>query len=332
MWLPLVVVTLSVASASAAHRETVQSPTLGSVELVVEPDATGAQLKLLGLDGGTLRSGRLDQTLTEEIESATHVLVDLDGDGQEDILRQMVTATIGAGPQAGVEITQNEAYLWKDDTLTASPHTAALQSRSHGYTALSQAESIRFLRASHQAGAPPVLWGPELDEDARRQALILGDEVLVFSFVVEKSGKRLSVVASRDGTRVAYRFGRPEKVELEVQWTIAAAASMHLEQEDNWGFARYFRRELDVRSGSYVYKVFDNTYERESPLNGVGVVVLNTQTGSSTTLQAKAGSQQGDLLELLRVTGLPNTTVLGNDYDDETCPAQARKKSTARST
>jgi hypothetical protein len=129
------------------------------------------------------------------------------------------------------------------------------------------------------------------------------EEKIVFSCTTGKSAKIVSLCSSKELTKdkgyLQYRFGLPDKIELEFP-----------QQRENtqtaFKYSHYFRAQFDqteisFTSGGYEYAIFDDYNGEQKPARSdQGVRITPPNNGKEITLncRGKAKAQYGDLAEV----------------------------------
>lgn len=128
-------------------------------------------------------------------------------------------------------------------------------------------------------------------------------EKIIFSCTIKKPAKVVSLCASvnvsKDQGYLVYRFGLPDKVELEFPKTLSGT-------QKSFKYSHYFRAvvdetEISFTSEGYKYAIFDNYYGDQNPAIHQQGVRVNAPDEKETTLfcrgRAKADySNLGDVL------------------------------------
>ena len=135
-------------------------------------------------------------------------------------------------------------------------------------------------------------------------SLCESSEKIVFNCTVGKAAKIVSLCSSKELTKergyLQYRFGLPEKIELEYP--------KQREQTQNaFKYSHYFRAqfdqtELSFTSEGYEYAIFDDYNGEQKPAqHEQGIRITRPKNGKEVTLncRGRAKAQYGDLSSVL---------------------------------
>ena len=141
---------------------------------------------------------------------------------------------------------------------------------------------------------------------SQKVSLCTQGEKVFFNCSVKRSAKLVSLCASGDVSKtrgyVQYRFGTPDKVELEYPAEKAGS-------QEKFEYHHYFRAQVDeteisFSSGGFKYSIFDDyNGEMKPAASSQGVRVEAASTGKESTLecQGKAKTSYGELDQILPV-------------------------------
>jgi hypothetical protein len=131
--------------------------------------------------------------------------------------------------------------------------------------------------------------------EVQRGSLCTQSERIIFSCSVKRSGKIVSLCASTDVTKtsgyVQYRFGLPDKIELEFP------AEKERSQE-KFEYIHYFRAQVDetqisFTSGGYNYSVFDEYNGEFKPAVSSQGVRVEAPGGKESSLECQGKARTG---------------------------------------
>jgi len=149
-----------------------------------------------------------------------------------------------------------------------------------------------------QAGAGKLFAAPQPN------TLCAKDERIIFSCPVKRAAKIVSVCASKDLTSergyLQYRFGLPEKIELEYPKDRQAT-------QQKFQYSHYFRAQFEMTSinftiDGYEYSVFDDYNGEEKPTistQGVSVTRPGKPKEVSLACRTKPKADYSDLQAVL---------------------------------
>ena len=138
----------------------------------------------------------------------------------------------------------------------------------------------------------------------RANSLCLTDERIIFSCAVKRTGKIISLCASKDLDKergyLQYRFGLPGKIELEYPKERKGT-------QEKFQYTHYFRAQFDLTAinftiDGYQYSVFDDYNGEEKPAQssqGVSVTAPGKPKEVSFVCRNKAKADYSDLPEVL---------------------------------
>ncbi len=116
------------------------------------------------------------------------------------------------------------------------------------------------------------------------------DEKIIFSCTIKENAKIVSLCSSRELTKdrgyIQYRFGRPEKIELEFP-------KSREKSQQAFKYSHYFRAQVDLTeisftSDNYQYSIFDDYNGEERPARSAqGVKVTPPNNGREVTLSCR---------------------------------------------
>ena len=141
--------------------------------------------------------------------------------------------------------------------------------------------------------------------DAQLQAgsLCQRDEKVVFSCTVTKAAKIVSLCSSKQLTKeqgyLQYRFGLPEKIELEYP-------KQRGRPQDAFKYSHYFRAQVDMTeisfsSNGYEYSIVDDYNGEQKPVQhsqGITITAPNTDKQVVLNCRGRAQAQYADLSEV----------------------------------
>ena len=135
-------------------------------------------------------------------------------------------------------------------------------------------------------------------------SLCLIDEHIIFSCAVKRTGKIVSLCASKDLAKergyLQYRFGLPGKIELEFPKSRQGT-------QQQFRYSHYFRAQVDLTEinfniGGYEYSIFDTYNGEEKPAvseQGVSVTAPGKPKEVSFVCRSKAKADFSDLQAVL---------------------------------
>jgi hypothetical protein len=135
-------------------------------------------------------------------------------------------------------------------------------------------------------------------------SLCAAQEHIIFSCVVRRSAKIVSLCGSKNLTKengyLQYRFGLPEKIELEFPRT-------QTRTQEQFTYSHYFRYQVDLTEinftvDGYQYQIFDTYNGEEKPKvseEGVNVTALGKPKAVTFICRAKAKADYSNLDEVL---------------------------------
>ena len=138
----------------------------------------------------------------------------------------------------------------------------------------------------------------------RANSLCLMDEHIIFSCAVKRTGKIISLCASKDLAKergyLQYRFGLPGRVELEFPKSRTGT-------QQQFRYSHYFRAQVDLTEISfsingYQYQVTDDYNGEEKPaqtVQGVSVTAPGKPKEVSFVCRTKPKTDYGDLQAVL---------------------------------
>jgi hypothetical protein len=134
-------------------------------------------------------------------------------------------------------------------------------------------------------------------------SLCANDEKIVFSCATGKTGKIVSLCASKaltkDSGYLQYRFGLPGKIELE--FPQAREQTQKAFKYSHYFRAQFDQTEISFTSNGYEYAIFDDYNGEQKPARtDQGVRITPPNNGKEVTLncRGKAKAQYGDLPEV----------------------------------
>jgi hypothetical protein len=134
-------------------------------------------------------------------------------------------------------------------------------------------------------------------------SLCANDEKIVFSCATGKTGKIVSLCASKGLTKdsgyLQYRFGLPGKIELE--FPQAREQTQKAFKYSHYFRAQFDQTEISFTSNGYEYAIFDDYNGEQKPARtDQGVRITPPNNGKEVTLncRGKAKAQYGDLPEV----------------------------------
>ena len=159
----------------------------------------------------------------------------------------------------------------------------------------SESQAASIVAGSINAGVPGQL---------QPNTLCDKDERIIFSCLVKRPAKIVSVCASRDLTSergyLQYRFGLPEKIELEFPKDRTAT-------QEKFHYTHYFRAQFDLTEinftiDGYEYQVFDDYNGEEKPAissQGVSVTAPGKTKEVNFVCRARPKADYSDLPAVL---------------------------------
>ena len=140
-------------------------------------------------------------------------------------------------------------------------------------------------------------------EQLQAGSLCEANEKIVFSCALAKPAKIVSLCSSKELTKdrgyLQYRFGLPEKIELEFP-------KQREQTQSAFNYSHYFRAQFDqteisFSQNGYEYAIFDDYNGEQKPAqHNQGVRITPPNNGKETTLtcRGKAKAQYGDLADV----------------------------------
>ena len=139
-----------------------------------------------------------------------------------------------------------------------------------------------------------------LNSDTISGRLCKDNEEIVFSFLLAKNKKVVSLCKDKQGKYLVYRFGTKDKIELEYPQKLDTTSWKAFELygakrfggKTNAGFGDY---NLSFTNNNVTYKIFQ-TWDDESNTSSIGVIAVTDK--KEVILKGDKKSKEGSLLRL----------------------------------
>ncbi len=118
-------------------------------------------------------------------------------------------------------------------------------------------------------------------------------ENILFSFLT--ANRKILCVSEKAKDTIIYRFGTPDKIELEFGGNDICTTNFQHESNYN-NHSGEITNSLSFTSSNYLYSVYDNITHKND--RSVGVQVKNKNTSKTTTIEGLINSAKGSLKEL----------------------------------
>jgi len=168
--------------------------------------------------------------------------------------------------------------------------------------------TLSFIAMAFLVTSGNALWargnGQPGQHSYQPNSLCAAQEHIVFSCEVRRTAKLVSLCASKDLTKekgyLQYRFGLPDKIELEFPKTQART-------QEQFTYSHYFRYQVDLTEinftiDGYGYQIFDTYNGEEKPKiseAGVNVTPPGKPKAVSFVCRTKARADYSNLDEVL---------------------------------
>lgn len=284
----------------------------GKINLAMQQFRENSDAIVFTRDGNTLKTLNFKEDVyhgfydPENISLKSKIfLADINQDKLDDVILYN-TEVIGAGPQAGQEWEDYICFLQSGNSLIKSDYYPEVPCSNPDI----YFKNILFYK---KYGHNPV--GLPVPGSEKPRYLMKENENLIFTMEIEKNNKTLTVAVDHYIRYLVYRFGTPEKIELEIlQNRDDPGNRVTYYEEKNDGFTRFHYKQLTFKTGSYEYVVFNN-YDENGKLDGDGVLIKNLSTKTQFRLNGINTNGNLDLLSSLK--WLEKKYKFGDDYLDE---------------
>lgn len=275
------------------------SEKFGDVTMVVRSDGSGLSIVK---DGQTVR--RYESQPSFNLGGREGILLsDVNNDEAEDLVAYNYDE-IGMGEFAGRGYSTPFVYVSKDNVLVQTPDDFVRALGTGRYARMENDKDdlksiAAFARHYYETGELPLVIGKKVSNSEREEYNLREGELLVFTFLMRDSKKRVTLSLSSNRETLFYRFGAKGKVELEYN---------ERKGQNDQSFTFLFNEEarpvsfvlsgIRFKNAGIEYVVYDNTGSIHSEQDGVGVRVTTNPQKPPIFLQGDESSKKGNLGDL----------------------------------